>query len=337
MGTPHDELFRRVFSTPEQARAFVRVALPEHIRKRLNLDVFEIRPGSYVDRGLRPSQSDLLIETSTRGRQSLLIYILVEHKSAPDRKTLYQLLRYMVAIWDGWTSREENRGWRYLPPIIPVVFSNSPREWSYPLEFAALVQKAKGLDLRSTTPNFSAVLLDLAVKEEGELGQAKAVNAVLRVMKHLQAGPFTELLSALAAFAELRPSEREGGLWEAVLTYVFQGRQGESVRGILEALPSGEFRRKAMTIAERLEKKGRREGLVEGRVQGRAEGRTEGRTEGRIEEKQEVLGRLVERKFGLTDAERKAIRANRNPEELDAAIDAVVPSKSKGEVLGHLR
>ena len=100
-----------------------------------------------------------------------------------------------------------------------------------------------------------------------------------------------------------------------------------------------------MTIAERLEKKGRREGLVEGRVQGRAEGRTEGRNEGRtegrnegrIEEKQEVLGRLVERKFGLTDSERKAIRANRNPEELDAAIDAVVPSKSKGEVLGHLR
>ena len=84
-----------------------------------------------------------------------------------------------------------------------------------------------------------------------------------------------------------------------------------------------------MTIAERLEKKGRREGLVEGRVQGR--------TEGRIESKQEVLGRLVERKFGLTDSEQKAIRANRNPEELDAAIDAVVPSKSKGEVLGHLR
>ena len=104
-----------------------------------------------------------------------------------------------------------------------------------------------------------------------------------------------------------------------------------------------------MTIAERLEKKGRRKGLVEGRVQGRAEGRTEGRAEGRaegrnegrnegrIESKQEVLGGLVERKFGLTERERKAIRANRNPEELDAAIDAVVPSKSKGEVLGHLR
>ena len=112
-----------------------------------------------------------------------------------------------------------------------------------------------------------------------------------------------------------------------------------------------------MTIAERLEKKGRRKGLVEGRVQGRAEGRAEGRTEGRtegraegrnegrnegrtegrIESKQEVLGRLVERKFGLTDSERKVIRANRNPEELDAAIDAVVPSTTKGEVLGHLR
>ena len=75
-----------------------------------------------------------------------------------------------------------------------------------------------------------------------------------------------------------------------------------------------------MTIADRLERKGRKEG----------------KREGRIDEKQELLERLLERKFGLTERERKDIRSRRDPKQLDAALDAILSADSKDVVLAHL-
>jgi hypothetical protein len=81
------------------------------------------------------------------------------------------------------------------------------------------------------------------------------------------------------------------------------------------------MRKEAMTVGEWLERKGVKKG----------------RTEGRIQEKQEVLSRLMEREFGITERERKTIRAHSDAEELDAAIDEIVSSRSKASVLKHLR
>jgi hypothetical protein len=97
--------------------------------------------------------------------------------------------------------------------------------------------------------------------------------------------------------SELGLSERQGELLEAIFTYLYRGRHGESVRSILETLPSNRFRRAAMTIADRLERKGR----------------LEGKREGRIDNKRELLGRHFERKFGLTEHERKHIRSQKDP------------------------
>jgi len=221
VSTPHDEFFHKAFSTPDRARQLARLALPQHIAQRLNLGSLVIGRGSYVDSRLHASYSDLLLETHTRGRQPLLLYILFEHKSSPDRRTLFQLLRYMVGVWDTWSSREENKRWRHLPPIIPVIFSHASRRWTYPLGFAALVRQPKGVDLRPFTPSFSALLLDLAGREDSELGGDKLVNALLQLLKHIQAGSLEDLASALAAMSELDLTEREGELLEASQSRTF--------------------------------------------------------------------------------------------------------------------
>jgi len=164
------------------------------------------------------------------------------------------------------------------------------------------------------------VLLDLATREDRELGHDKLVNALLQLLKHIQAGSLEDLAPALAAISNW-DSPRGGELMEAILTYLFRARQAESVRGILETLPGRRFRREAMTIADRLERKGR----------------LEGRREGRIDSKQELLERQLDRKFGLTEEERKAIRSRRDPKRLDAALDAILFADSKDVVLAHLR
>ena len=179
----------------------------------------------------------------------------------------------------------------------------------YPPDFSALVQRPTGMDLRELTPNSSAALLDLADRDDGDLGADRPAIAPLRILKHIRAGSPAELPRAF------------GGVVEAVVTSLWRARQGRSARGILAALPEGEARRQAMTIAESLERKGRRKG----------------RLEGGLEEKREVLARLVDRKFGLTESERKLVQSHTNADELDAAIDAIVSARSKGQVLKHLR
>jgi predicted transposase YdaD len=348
MRARHDELFRLAFGNPERARELVRVALPKELTGRLDLRALRITPGTFLDRKLRLSQSDLLLEASSRGGRALLVYILFEHKSSPDRRTSLQLLRYMVGIWETWSSRKENRNWRQLPPIIPVIFSHAERRWMYPLEFSALVRQPKGMDLRELTPRFRPLLLDLTARGEGELGAETMVSALLRIFKHATARSTADLGLALEQIKRLGPSERDQGLMQAVLTYLLRARQGKSVRSILEAVPDGGLRGDTMTIAESLIRKGRRQGRLEGELKGELKGRLEGelkgkregelkgKLEGELKGKREVLARLVERKFGLTDQERTALESHTDADELDAAIDAVLSARSKAAVLKHL-
>lgn len=79
-----------------------------------------------------------------------------------------------------------------------------------------------------------------------------------------------------------------------------------------------------MTIAESLIERGKEKGLKEGKE------------EGFIEEKQQVLSRLLDKKFGLTGREKESILACKNKEKLDRAIDAFVTASEKSEVLREL-
>ena len=61
------------------------------------------------------------------------------------------------------------------------------------------------------------------------------------------------------------------------------------------------------------------------------------RAETRVIEKQDVLIRLLTRKFGLADAERQRIRGVDDTAALDAALDELVVAETKEAVLGKLR
>jgi hypothetical protein len=69
---------------------------------------------------------------------------------------------------------------------------------------------------------------------------------------------------------------------------------------------------------------------------GKEEGIKEGEKIGRLEDKQEVLIRQLERKFGLTSQERDQVRSTADPEKLDTALDVILSATTKGEVLAKL-
>lgn len=66
------------------------------------------------------------------------------------------------------------------------------------------------------------------------------------------------------------------------------------------------------------------------------QGIEQGIEKGEIIDKQNVLIKLISRKFGVSDSEKIIIRETDSPEILDAALDIILFAKSKSEVISAL-
>ncbi len=99
VANPHDRFFKEVFSRKNTAVDFLANHLPSEVLQTLDLGTMEIRKDSFIDEELRESFSDLLYEVKLADSRAY-IYVLFEHKSFSDRFTAFQLLKYMIRIWE---------------------------------------------------------------------------------------------------------------------------------------------------------------------------------------------------------------------------------------------
>ncbi len=99
MSSPHDALFKYVFSQPEHAASELRAVLPAELSMRIDWSSLELQPTSFVDERLSGRQADVLFMLRCQGRKTYL-YVLLEHQSTPDALMAFRLLRYLVRIWE---------------------------------------------------------------------------------------------------------------------------------------------------------------------------------------------------------------------------------------------
>ena len=130
---PHDHFFKSIFSRQESARDFLRHYLPAEVMADLDVTELEISHQSFIDAELREHFTDLLYKVRLKDGKDALIYVLFEHKSYSDRLVAFQLLRYMVRIWEHSLSEGES-----LSPILPLVIYHGRAKWSISLNFSVL-------------------------------------------------------------------------------------------------------------------------------------------------------------------------------------------------------
>jgi len=122
---PHDRFFKELLARPEAAADFLANYLPSDIVAALDLSAPELAKDSFIDEDLRQHFSDLLYRVRLKGGGDAFVYVLFEHKSAPDKWTAFQLLRYEVKIWE----TERRKGTESLPLIFPLVFYHGQERW----------------------------------------------------------------------------------------------------------------------------------------------------------------------------------------------------------------
>lgn len=129
LNQPHDKYFRATFGKVDFAKDFLNNYLPEALIEMVDMSTLEPQPTSYISKELQEQFTDLLFRVDISGQEAY-VYFLFEHKSYQDRMVIFQVLKYMIAVWEAKIAedltrrKEENiqgEAEVEIPTVIPLV------------------------------------------------------------------------------------------------------------------------------------------------------------------------------------------------------------------------
>ena len=257
MHHPHDMMVRAVLSDLAEATSFLQTHLPQEVSQALRWSTLKLLEGSFVDEHLRESEADVLYEVQhVSGEASVWVYILLEHQSTPDRWMRFRLLKYCCRIWD--LSFREYPDQRELPAIVPLVFYQGERRWSYSSEFADLF--AESVRDWPGVPRFSHGLIDQSGLQPDEVqGELKTqlMQLVMLAAYHPALAWMEQVARLLGSLSSLAPS---GGInyVRIFVLYILATQEPETAQSFRAVLRqhAPEVGEDLMTYAQELLKEG---------------------------------------------------------------------------------
>ena len=178
---PHDRFFKAVLGNEKCAREFLELYLPEELARQLDLNTLAITKDSFIEKELQEYFSDLLYYVEIKG-QPAFIYLLFEHKSSPDRLTAFQVLRYMVKIWE--LLLKQGQFHSRLPIIVPLVIYHGRSPWNIGTGFKELFH-VPDTCFEAYVPDFEYLLYDISHLTDDEIKGAVILRATLLTMKYV--------------------------------------------------------------------------------------------------------------------------------------------------------
>jgi hypothetical protein len=189
------------------------------------------------------------------------IYLLLEHKSAPDERVALQLLRYVAQAWDRLPAP--------LPLIVPVVVYHGAAPWRVDRSLSGLFDPAVRESVwRRYLPDFEYYLCDLSRYSDEELKGAEGLAAALKLLKHIFRSDLPEKLpEVFIETARDLPEERALDQVKTMVSYLTESQrvtESQIENALLTARSEGG---RMETVFDRMEKKliqrGRQEGAAE--------------------------------------------------------------------------
>lgn len=301
LSTPHDALFKAVFSQPDHARGMLRAIVPPVMAEALDWQVLSLRPGSFVDAALTHQHTDLLYAAKWRDGKEALVYFLFEHQSSPPTEGLmaYRLLSYQERIWARW--RAEHPRARTLPMILPIVLYHGATTWLEPRSFDALLDVPAGVRpaVEPHLVRFTYLLHDLSEIPDEELRDGARWTALARLaalcLKHARtAEDIIELIDhSKAVVREVAAAPNGLQALAQVMRYILEVSEQvtpEALQALLEREIGPQAKDTIVTAGQQLIQQGLQQGLEQGRQLGVEQGRQQG--------VQELLVRLLRQRFG---------------------------------------
>lgn len=205
---PHDSFFKQTFGQPEVARDFLRNYLPAPVVAHLQLDSLEDQRESFVDPDLQEHFSDLLYRVLLDGGGTAYVYVLLEHKSYPDRydpQLRVHLPRVFQLVYA--LSRQQS-GLQYLYTFLRYVMSAGERVGRDELRqmVEALFSRAGDVIMGTIAQELREEGIEQG-RQEGAQALCNGILAVLRLRFALSEQDVEAAAHKLAQVADLRRLE----------------------------------------------------------------------------------------------------------------------------------
>ena len=166
---------------------------PDSLKALIAPENLTLEPVSFIDKKLRPTQSDLLWNCRSPDSDEIeaFFYILWEHQSSIDHWMVLRIHCYMAQIWERWLlelfaskDSEKKRTEKKMPLIFPLVIYQGETGWNAPQSLADLTCGQIPDDIRPYFPDFKFHLESVVARPEDEFppGLAQLGISVMKLM-----------------------------------------------------------------------------------------------------------------------------------------------------------
>ena len=258
----HDKFFKSLFSNKKGVMEFVSKTIRADIVKKLDLTTLEIDNTEYLDNRLNSSFSDLVYNCKYAGKQNVKISLLFEHKSQPEKFPHFQLLGYMLRIWELQIKQKED-----LTPVIPIIFYHGKKKWdnkSFDKYFGNIDD-----NLKNFIPKFDYELIDTSTYTDKELKDHfdnLELQVGLLVMKNIfnEQKMLEQLRQLSAQINELLQTKEGQDFFDSISIYMLNSTQiaSEKYKKLMKTI-SSQAEQQFISTAQQL----RFEGIEQGEKQ----------------------------------------------------------------------
>lgn len=258
---PHDKFFKETFGNVEIAKDFIIHYFPQVILQMIDVDTLEVQKDSFINKELQENFSDLLLKVNICNREGYL-YLLFEHKSYRDSGILFQLLKYMIEIWEVKRNKEKVEK---LPIVIPLVFYHGQTTWNIPKKLSEYFNEPLQKELTKFIPNFEYILFDVSQYSDDEIKGSAQTQIFLLLFRDILTKKGNVLLQsiqrALYYLAELEDKQNAMGYLETMMRYVFVVANGLTEKDVEQIIYNVESKISGgseliMTLAEKWREEG---------------------------------------------------------------------------------
>ncbi|MDR0608644.1 MAG: Rpn family recombination-promoting nuclease/putative transposase [Planctomycetaceae bacterium] len=213
----HDAFCKRKLCNPQKARKFLKHILKPEVLELIDLNRLQIDPETYVDEDLKRLYLDVLYRVPLKNsNEVIVVFILIELKTENDKWTIFQIVKYIVRIWDRELQAVESAAKKpnasekakqqfrdfLFPPIIPIIFHYGENRFTAPTELIELIRILKGME--KFTLNLKALLCDVTTFDPNSFPSDLELNVLYMTLQMVFSKEVSDHLMNI--FRKLQPT-----------------------------------------------------------------------------------------------------------------------------------
>ena len=293
----HDKFTKQVLSDKKTAKEFFQLSLPKSILAQVDLDTIEQVKESYVDNELGQGVIDLIYKVKF-GMDDGYLIALLEQQSTQDETMPLRIGKYVLRIASEFL---DNHKGSKIPLIYPLLLYTGQGKYNKPLSIYDLFVNSQKAKEYLTEP---IRLIEVSNFEASDIKEKYYGGLMMYLMNKVKQQDIFESLKEIMNIITKISKEGNIEIIKSMLYYIINVSDSEKAEGILSEFKKAvttKHGEEIMTIAERLERKGKEVGIQIGEQRGKEAGIQigikKGIEEGKLFEKKQIAMNMLLKKL----------------------------------------